>query len=541
MTKKDMTKLFAAAAAVGAAAAAAAVAVNHKKKKKQAEELKRLPKGKNIYFLGNSVSALFGAAYLINDFGFKGDSIHIFGADKIGGSGNNEEGFVETVMPVIASENSRCLFEILKNVPSRDIGDISVKTEIENYNNAYPLSAMGRLVDGDGAAFGTADRRALVKLVKGNICGNTAIGDIFGADFFESDFYAMWQSMFAIDAETSADEFAKLMRGMLMLSPRVETCEGTLDTCINKYESIVEPLRKYLVECGVEFCENASVTDIDFDDEYKNVISFDIIEKGTLKTFYLNSGDLCFMTPFTSFDAMTTGDFNSPAPASSAKTAPLWTALAQKADGVGNPSAVAEAPTAEFTATFKSDILTSHIFDTTLNSPGTIMTFKNSNWDMSVVCPMGKYFDGQNDDTYVVTGRILNCNVEGNYVDKAAVNSSGSEMLYELVCLLGLKNDWEEIRDSVINVVTVLKPYGKSAVNAQSAGALADMFPNGSTNLAMLGEFVKSDRAKGDMEYLAYNAKNAVYGLLGRNTEPPVCRLPAFMSRRMARRIKTEF
>ena len=62
LKKKDVAKLFAVAAAIGAGAAATAVAVNRRNKRKAAEELKRLPKGRNIYFLGNSLSALFGAA-----------------------------------------------------------------------------------------------------------------------------------------------------------------------------------------------------------------------------------------------------------------------------------------------------------------------------------------------------------------------------------------------------------------------------------------------------------------------------------------------
>lgn len=536
LNKKNMTKILAAAAAVGAAAATTAIVVKHRQKKKDAEALKALPKGRNIYFLGNSLSALFSAAYLIHDFGFRGDSIHIFGKYAIDDCGSNENGFVCYDSSIISAAASDSLFDILKNIPSRDISDISVKTEIENYNNAYPLSSTGRLYGSDGDSISKSDRKQLVKLLRSDVNEKSVLGDIFSSEFFSSDFYTLWQSMFAIDKDTSANELKKLLAELMFLSPAVENCEGTLDTCINKHECIYEPLRDYLVGCGVEFCDDIIVKDIDFDNENKNVSAIHILDRSTLKTFYLNKGDLCFMTPCSIYEGMTKGDINTPAPAYTEEKHELWNKLYSKRDGIGTPSVITESPVISFTVTMRNDEFMTRIFDATLNSPGTLLTFKDSKWDMSLTCPMGGYFAAQNDDVYVFTGRILNCCIEGDYVKKAAVNASGSEILYELVCQLGMESDWDEILEAAINVIPVLMPFGKAAVSAQNAPALAPMFPYDSENFAMLGSFVKSEKAFGDLEYYAVTSKEAVYNLLKRKINAKKKSLPMFMDFRIAKK-----
>ncbi len=534
LNKKDMKKLFVVAAAVGAAAAATAVVVKHKKK--AAEELKRLPKGRNIYFLGNSLAALFGAAYLMDDFGFRGDSIHIYGKYAVDGCGSGESGFACYDMSFIAAENSETLFDVLKNVPSRDIGDISVKTEIENYNNAYPLSSTGRLFKEDRDSVARADKKQLAALMRALPDTSVTIGDMFSAGFFASDFYAMWQSMFGIERSTSAAEFGKMLREMLLISPSVESCEGVFDTPLNKYEGIYVPLYEYLKSRGVEFCEDIEVIDIDFDEENKSVSAFHIMDRETRKTFFLNKGDMCIMTPCTVYEAMTEGSFDAPASSYACERTPLWNRLYEKRDGAGNPEALSEESVILFTATLRNDMLPSRLFDVTLNSPGTLLTFKNSKWHMSVMCPMGQYFAGQDENTFVVTGKILNCDVEGDYVKKAAVNSSGAEILYELVGLLGLKDEWEEIRESAVNVIPVLLPYGGAAIAAGNSRALAEMLP--ADNLAMIGEFVKTDKAKGDLEYYAASAKQAVYRLFGKKAEQPLSKRPLLVGLRVGRRVK---
>lgn len=536
MNKKDITKLFAAAAAVSAAAAVTAAAVNKRRKRRAAEELKRLPKGRNIYFLGNSLSALFGAAYLMKDFGFRGDSIHIYGKYAVDGCGSGESGFAGYDMAFTASGHTQCLFDILKDVPSRDISDISVKTEIENYNNAYPLSPAGRLFGEGGGSVSRADKKRIAELMYGNANPAAAIGDEFGQDFFESDFYAMWQSLFMLERDTSSAEFGKIMRELLLLSPEVESCEGVLDTPLNKYEGLYVPLYEYLKNKGVDFCEDITVTDVEFDEENRNIAAFHIVDRETRKTFFLNKGDMCLITPCSVYEAMTEGSFDSPAPVYGEERMALWDKLYEKRDGVGRPDKLREEPVILFTASFKNDMLASRLFDMTINSPGTLLTFRNSKWRMSMTCPMGRYFAGQDDGVSIITGRISDCGVEGNYLKKAAVNSSGAEILYELVCLLGLENEWEDIRDSAINVIPVLLPYGGAAMSAANAGALPPMFP--ADNLAMIGEFAVTDAAKGDLEYYAATAKQAVYGLFGKKCAGTYAKKPVFAGFRIGKRVK---
>ena len=97
-------------------------------------------------------------------------------------------------------------------------------------------------------------------------------------------------------------------------------------------------------------------------------------------------------------------------------------------------------------------------------------------------------------------------------------------------------DEWEEIRESAVNVIPVLLPYGGAAIAAGNSRALAEMLP--ADNLAMIGEFVKTDKAKGDLEYYAASAKQAVYRLFGKKAEQPLSKRPLLVGLRVGRRVK---
>ncbi|MDD6484878.1 MAG: oleate hydratase [Clostridiales bacterium] len=536
MKKKNMTKLLALGAALGAAAAAGAVAASKHKKRLRERTIAALPKGREIYMLSNSYPSLFCAVYLINDWGFSGESIHVLGKFPINNCGSGEEGFVCHDTSFICARDCQTLFDALDKIPSSDIEDISVKCEIENYNTAYPLSPTGRLYSPKEkyVKLSARDKKLILSLVRSKTCPGSALCEYFDASFFGTDFFDLLHSMFKIDRTAPLVQLKTLLDALFENDCAPGTCEDIIDTVYNHYEEIYLPMRAYLEKQGVDFQDNTVVTDVDFDDEDKNVKAVHIIDRNTVKTFYLNEGDVCFMTPMSVYDNMTTGDFNSPAPVCDEGAAELWKSICAKKAGFGSPFKVEENPTVAFTVTMKNDYLRSRIYDITLNSPGTLLTFKDSSWDISIVCPADKYFRFQTDETYVIRGEILRPYIEGDYVDKAAANASGAEILFELVSQLGIADEWVTIKDSIINVIPTLLPYGKSRLNLEP-GALCQTLEGECKNLAVIGDFALCDGVGATLEYRAKSAKTAVHRVFGIDDAKTKKKRPVLFSMKVIR------
>ena len=138
MNKNDLKKIIVISAAVTAAAAATAIAVT-KYRKHQAfirdEELAL--SNKHAYITGGGLSALASALYLIRDCGFTPSHVHIFTGNAYH-SGNNKTGYICRRGKLISSINSMNFFELMSDIHSLDIPDLTVADEILNIYSANP-------------------------------------------------------------------------------------------------------------------------------------------------------------------------------------------------------------------------------------------------------------------------------------------------------------------------------------------------------------------------------------------------------------------
>lgn len=149
MKKSDLTKLIAIGAAVTAAAATTAIVISKHKKHKTmlAEHTKTLTK-KQAYITGGGLSAFASALYLVRDCGFTPENIHIF-TNGTRDCGNNETGFICHRGKTISIKDSMNFFDLISDVDSLDIPDLTVCDEILNIYraNIYPRSVT--LIDQD--------------------------------------------------------------------------------------------------------------------------------------------------------------------------------------------------------------------------------------------------------------------------------------------------------------------------------------------------------------------------------------------------------
>ena len=83
--------------------------------------------------------------------------------------------------------------------------------------------------------------------------GAKQIQDMFAPSFFETNFWYMWATTFAFQPWHSAVELKRYMHRFIQEFPRINTLAGVRRTPYNQYDSIVLPLKKWLVDHGVRF------------------------------------------------------------------------------------------------------------------------------------------------------------------------------------------------------------------------------------------------------------------------------------------------
>ena len=494
---------------------------------------------RQVYFVGGGLASLAGAAYLIRDCNFKGENIHIIeGMRILGGSndgaGNPNDGFVCRGGRMLNEETYENFWELFSSIPSLELPGKSVTEEILNFDHLHPTHAQARLVDKYGViqdvrsmGFNNADRMALGKLM---ITSEEDLDDMTIAEwfensphFFETNFWYMWQTTFAFQKWSSLFEFKRYMERMIFEFSRIETLEGVTRTQYNQYESVILPLKAYLDSYGVDFSINATVTDLDFKPgEEITVTAIHLDDGDGEKVINLNNGDVCIMTNGCMTDNATLGDmytapeFNAAEPISGE----LWKKVSKKKNGLGNPEPFFNHPDEtnweSFTVTCKGNKLLKLIEKISTNIPGSgaLMTFKDSNWLMSIVVAAQPHFKNQPLDTTIFWGYGLYTDRIGDYVKKPMRECTGEEILTELLHHLHIEDKIDEIMDTVVNVIPCMMPYIDAQFQPRKMSDRPKVVPNGSTNFAMISQFVEIPE---DMvfteEYSVRAARIAIYKL----------------------------
>ena len=536
--------------AVIAAAGVAAKMVYDKKKGEQAE--KELPvsetvdsdyTGRKAYFVGGGLASLAGAAFLIRDCAFPGDQITVYeGMHILGGSndgiGTPETGFVCRGGRMLNEETYENFWDLFSSIPSLQNPDRSVTEEILNFDHAHPTCAKARLVDKDGKiqdvtsmGFTQKERMALLKLLTTpeEKLDDMTIEQWFAdmPHFFTTNFWYMWQTTFAFQTWSSLYEFRRYMNRMIFEFSRIETLEGVTRTPYNQYDSVILPIHKYLEDHGVHFIKNCTVTDIDFKDgDSIEARTLHLIDQGIERTVELNEGDICIMTNACMTDSATLGDLHTPAPAPELRpiSGELWAKVAAKKPGLGNPepffSNEHQTNWLSFTVTSKGNKLLKMIENFSGNVPGSgaLMTFKDSNWRMSIVVAAQPHFINQPLDETIFWGYGLYTDHVGDYVMKPMKDCTGEELLTELLHHLHMEDHLDEVMADVVNVIPCMMPYVDAQFQPRKMSDRPQVVPEGSVNFAMASQFVEIPE---DMvfteEYSVRAARIAVYKLMGVN------------------------
>ena len=313
----------------------------------------------------------------------------------------------------------------------------------------------------------------------------------------------------------------------------LRTLGGVKRTIYNQYDSIVRPVEAWLKDRGVRFVSDGCVTNLDLADEGGTVRVKDLTieQRGTKTVVTLADDDLVFFQNGSMTDASSLGSMTSPpkqlTKADSQGWA-LWETIAAGRPEFGNPAAfnrsIPESYWASFTVTCRDRGFFEQMETFSGNAAGTggLVTFKDSNWLMSVVLYHQPHFVGQPSDVEVFWGYALHPDRIGNFVPKPMSECGGADILRELCGHLNFDN-------AVFQHATCIPcrmPYITSMFMPRLGSDRPLPVPPNSVNLAFVSQFVEiPDEVVFTVEHSVRAAQMAVYQLLGiKRSIPPITR-----------------
>ncbi|NTU99061.1 oleate hydratase [Candidatus Falkowbacteria bacterium] len=503
--------------------------------------MKDICKQQKAYIVGGGISSLAAAVYLIDDAGFAAENITIYEAKKtVGGSldarrKHSSGAYIMTGHRILAKNAFECTYDLLSRVPSIRDKRMTAKDEIDEYNKRVRTYAKARLVekgkvvDSHTLGLSWGHRKDLVKvfITKESSLDGLRINDFFAKDFFDTNFWLEFSTVFAFQPWSSLAEFRRYIYRSFHALPFYDTMECIQETPYNQHDSMVLPIYDWLEAKGVNFSIETTVMDIDIATrDQKRIEAIRLAKDGSEETVAVGVDDLVFVT----LGSMTTnscfGSMDSAAQVLEKRESPawnLWEKAASKDACFGRPKVfddhAKETKWSSFTITFKDRIFFDMMEALTGNAEGTGggTSFRKSNWLLSLTLPHQPHFLDQPDNLTVCWGYGLRPDNKGNFVDKKMSECSGEEILMELINHLGFGQKTAEILESAI-CIPCLMPYITSQFSPRVKGDRPQVLPAGAGNFALLGQYCEiPNDIVFTVEYSIRSAQMAVYSLLGLN------------------------
>ncbi|WP_439424953.1 oleate hydratase [Oenococcus alcoholitolerans] len=500
---------------------------------------------KSAYIVGSGLAGLAAAAFLVRDGQMKGEKIHILeelplAGGSLDGIQDPQAGFI--IRGGREMENHfECLWDLYRSIPSLEIKGASVLDEFYWLNKKDPNSSNCRLiydrgdrVPDDGEFTLGKSSKELIKLVMApeKDLFDKKISDVFSKDFFDTNFWYYWSTMFAFEKWHSAVEMRRYVMRFIHHIKGLPDFTALKFTRYNQYESLVMPLVDYLKSHKVDFQYDTVVSDIkvDFSDRQKRARQLLLSKNGQAKEIDLTDNDLVFVTNGSITESSTHGDHHNAATASDQPGGSwkLWQKLADKSADFGHPEVFyknlpAKSWFVSATMTLQDDKVTPYIERLTHREvhtgkivTGGIITIKDSNWLMSFAVHRQPHFKAQKADQTVLWIYGLYSNTAGNYVKKSIEDCSGEEIAQELFYHLGVpESKIASLAADSCTVIPSYMPFITSYFMLRHPGDRPKVIPDGSKNLAFIGNFAETQRdTVFTTEYSVRTAMEAVYQLL---------------------------
>jgi oleate hydratase len=509
----------------------------------------RKPKGvesKTAWFVGSGLASLAGAAFLIRDGQMPGDRITILEQQLLPGGALDgikepDKGFVIRGGREMES-NFECLWDLYRSIPSLEIDGCSVLDEFywlnkDDPNFSLQRTTMNRGEDGRTDGLFNLNEQAqkeIIHLFLGTReeVENKRINEAFGEEFLNSNFWLYWRTMFAFEEWHSALEMKLYLHRFIHQIAGLPDFSTLKFTKYNQYESLVQPLVKWLLEHGVVFQYGTEVTDVDFNiaPGRKQATAIHWRHNKVQGGVDLAADDMVFMTIGSLTENSANGDHHTPA-ALNEGPAPawdLWRRIAAKDPSFGRPdvfgSHIPETKWESATVTTLDEHIPKYIQKIAKRDPfngkvvtGGIVTAKDSSWLLSWTVNRQPHFKLQPKNQIVIWVYGLFVEKPGDYVKKNMQDCTGEEITQEWLYHMGVPiEEIPELAANSAKTVPVMMPYITAFFMPRQSGDRPDVVPEGSVNFAFIGQFAESKERDCifTTEYSVRTPMEAVYTLL---------------------------
>ncbi len=511
-----------------------------------------------FYFVGSGIAALAGAAYLIRDAAVDGRDITLFEeSTQYGGAldahGDAEHGYFMSGSRMFESKYN-CTFDLLSSIPSRSDERLSITAETNRAAAQTPWNNRARLVDRErtivdshSLGFSERDRVDLLLLTATPeyALNSKRITDCFPPEFFNTNFWFEWCTLFAFQPWHSAIEFKRYLLRFMHHFSTIDTQAGVYRTKYNQYDSIAVPLVAWLRDAGVTLQCGTTVLDLGFRSG-STALRGDRVSSQALTVTSLtctgpdrtSTAPVVLSIEADDFVFVTNGSMTADKSFGSMHTAPvidrsrrsgawrLWHTLAEGRPQFGNPSVfdghIERSLWESFTVTDSAPLFLDLMrdFSGSKAGQGGLITFKDSNWLITLSIFRQPFFAEQRAGESIWWGYGLKHDRIGNFVRKPMAQCTGKELLEEVLGHLQFGAE----RDAILatsNVIPCMMPYITSEFLVRKAGDRPEIVPAGSTNLAFIGQYCEQpDEVVFTVEYSIRSAQAAVYKLLQLDVAP---------------------
>ena len=502
---------------------------------------------KSAYLVGSGLASLSAACFLVRDGQMKGEHIHILEEINLPGGAcdgiyNQEKGFI--IRGGREMENHfECLWDLFRSIPSIETDGVSVLDEYYWLNKKDPNYSLMRATINRGkdahtdGKFALSDKAAMsimeLFMTPNEQLYDKTITDVLDPEFFESNFWLYWRTMFAFETWHSALEMKLYIQRFIHHIGGLPDFSALKFTKYNQYESLILPMIKYLKEHHVQFHYNTQVTNIEFEFHGEQKIAKRIVclHKGEEENIDLTVNDLVFVTNGSCTENSSLGD-NDHAPIMNTKEGEggcwqLWKNIAAQHPDFGHPDKfcgdIASTNWESATVTTLDDKIPPYLEKICQRDPfsgkvvtGGIVTVKDSNWLMSYTFNRQPHFKAQPDHQLVGWIYGLYTDVPGNFIKKPMKECTGIEICEEWLYHMGVPEDQIlDLATHSASTIPCMMPYITAFFMPRRKGDRPLVVPEGSVNFAFIGQFAETVRDTiFTTEYSVRTGMEAVYTLL---------------------------
>lgn len=502
---------------------------------------------KSAYLVGCGLASLAAACFLVRDGQMKGEHIHILEQLKV--PGGSCDGIDDPTRGYVMrggremEDHFECLWDLFRSIPSIETEGVSVLDEYYWLNKHDPNSSLCRATLNRGQdahtdnKFELSDKAAMeimtLFFTPDEQLYDKTIDDVFDEEFYKSNFWLYWQTMFAFETWHSALEMKLYIQRFVHHIGGLPDFSALKFTKYNQYESLILPMVRYLEGHGVRFEYDTKVTNVQFENENGKKIAKQIIyvRDGREDSIDLIEDDLVFVTNGCCTDSSAYGDQNH-APELKVKDGEgdcweLWRNIAAQDPSFGHPekfcSDIGKSNWESATITTLDNRIPPYIEKICKRDPfsgnvvtGGIVTVKDSGWYMSWTLNRQQQFKAQPKDQLCVWVYGLYTDRPGDYIKKPMRECTGKEITEEWLYHIGVpEEEIEELAEKSAVCVPVMMPYITAFFMPRRKGDRPDVVPEGCVNFAFLGQFAETPRDTiFTTEYSVRTAMEAVYTLL---------------------------